>query len=69
MRTKPVCPSRWRTFTQPGAVVVAGEDALSAISSSTFCSARNTTAAPGWVKVRHRDGQTGYVRLAQVFGL
>ena len=26
------------------------------------------TAMPGWVKVRHRDGQTGYVRLAQVFG-
>jgi len=25
-------------------------------------------ATPGWVKVRHRDGQTGYVRLAQVFG-
>jgi SH3-like domain-containing protein len=28
-----------------------------------------TTAAPGWVKVRHRDGQTGFVRIAQVFGL
>ena len=28
-----------------------------------------TTANPGWVKVRHRDGQTGYVKLAQVFGL
>jgi len=28
-----------------------------------------TTAAPGWVKVRHRDGQTGYVRVNQVFGL
>ncbi len=28
-----------------------------------------TTAAPGWVKVRHRDGQVGYVRIAQVFGL
>jgi len=27
------------------------------------------TASPGWVKVRHRDGQTGYVRIAQVFGL
>ena len=27
------------------------------------------TATPGWVKVRHRDGQTGYLRLAQVFGL
>jgi SH3-like domain-containing protein len=28
-----------------------------------------TTAAPGWVKVRHRDGQIGFVRIAQVFGL
>jgi len=28
-----------------------------------------TTTAPGWVKVRHRDGQTGFVRIAQVFGL
>jgi len=28
-----------------------------------------TTAAPGWVKARHRDGQTGYVRVNQVFGL
>lgn len=27
------------------------------------------TASPGWVKVRHRDGQSGYVRIAQVFGL
>ena len=28
-----------------------------------------TTASPGWVKVKHRDGQVGYVRIAQVFGL
>ena len=28
-----------------------------------------TTAAPGWVKARHRDGQIGYVRVNQVFGL
>ena len=28
----------------------------------------SATATPGWVKVRHRDGQVGYVRLAQVFG-
>lgn len=28
-----------------------------------------TTASPGWVKVRHRDGQVGYVRLSQVYGL
>jgi len=26
-------------------------------------------AAPGWVKVRHRDGQAGFVRVAQVWGL
>jgi len=25
-------------------------------------------AAPGWVRVRHRDGASGYIRLAQVFG-
>ena len=28
-----------------------------------------TTATPGWVKVKHRDGQSGFVRIAQVFGL
>ena len=28
-----------------------------------------TTATPGWVTVRHRDGQTGFIRLAQIFGL
>ena len=26
-------------------------------------------APPGWVKVRHRDGQTGYVRATQIWGL
>ena len=25
--------------------------------------------APGWAKVRHRDGTTGYVRSTQVWGL
>jgi SH3-like domain-containing protein len=28
-----------------------------------------TTATPGWLKVRHRDGQVGFVRVTQVFGL
>jgi len=28
-----------------------------------------STATPGWVKVRHRDGQGGYVHISQVFGL
>jgi SH3-like domain-containing protein len=26
-------------------------------------------AAPGWAKVHHRDGATGYVRTTQVWGL
>ena len=26
------------------------------------------SAAPGWIRVRHRDGQSGYVRLSQIFG-
>ena len=28
-----------------------------------------TQATPGWAKVKHRDGQTGFVRAAQVWGL
>jgi SH3-like domain-containing protein len=32
-------------------------------------SSPSATSTPGWVKVRHRDGQTGFVRVAQVFGL
>jgi SH3-like domain-containing protein len=27
------------------------------------------STTPGWVKVRHRDGQVGYVRIAQVWGV
>jgi len=27
------------------------------------------TVTPGWAKVRHRDGQTGFVRVSQVWGL
>ena len=29
----------------------------------------STTASPGWLKVRHRDGQAGFIRVTQVFGL
>lgn len=32
-------------------------------------SGATSTATPGWVKVRHRDGQSGFVRISQVFGL
>lgn len=29
----------------------------------------SATATPGWVKVRHRDGQVGFVRIQQIWGL
>jgi len=28
-----------------------------------------STTTPGWAKVRHRDGQTGFVRISQIWGL
>jgi SH3-like domain-containing protein len=28
----------------------------------------SATTMPGWLKVRHRDGQSGFIRLPQVFG-
>lgn len=29
----------------------------------------SATSVPGWVKVRHRDGASGYARVTQLFGL
>ena len=31
--------------------------------------AQGAAPSPGWVKVRHRDGQMGFVRIGQVWGL
>ena len=28
----------------------------------------SSSAVPGWVRVRHRDGSSGFIRLSQVFG-
>jgi SH3-like domain-containing protein len=44
---------------EQGVLLELAEQATSAASAS----------APGWIKVRHRDGQSGYVRIGQVFGL
>jgi SH3-like domain-containing protein len=57
-----------RAAAEDGAPVVfrAERDVLLEITDSA--ASPSTTAAPGWLKVRHRDGQAGYVRLAQVFG-
>jgi SH3-like domain-containing protein len=32
-------------------------------------SSSSSTVVPGWVKVRHRDGVSGFIRITQVFGL
>jgi SH3-like domain-containing protein len=50
------------------AVVFRAErDVLLELAESASTS--STTAVPGWVKVRHRDGASGFVRITQVFGL
>ena len=48
-------------------VVRAERDVLLELAESAI--SPTTTGTPGWVKVRHRDGATGFVRIAQTFGL
>ena len=51
---------------EPNAPVVfrAEQNVLLELADSAYA-----TATPGWAKVRHRDGQTGFVRISQVWGL
>ena len=50
------------------ALVFRAEHSVLLDLAETATSAAAMTA-PGWAKVRHRDGQTGFVRITQVFGL
>jgi len=45
----------------------ADRDVLLEIAEPAASSA--ATSMPGWVKVRHRDGDVGFVWLSQVFGI
>jgi SH3-like domain-containing protein len=45
----------------------AERDVLLEIAEAASSSAN--TSVPGWVKVKHRDGASGFVRISQVFGL
>jgi SH3-like domain-containing protein len=45
-------------------VFKAEQNVLLEIADTTY-----VATTPGWVKVRHRDGQVGYVRIAQVWGV
>ena len=51
-----------RQATNPDAAIVAELDKWVAVEFLE-------TTAPGWVKVRHRDGTSGYLRSTQVWGL
>ena len=55
-------PAQIRQAAQPDAAVVAELDKWVAVEFIE-------PASPGWAKVRHRDGATGYVRSTQVWGL
>jgi len=49
-------------------VVFRAEQSVLLEMNETAASA-GSTANPGWVRVRHRDGQAGFVRITQLFGL
>jgi len=67
-RTVVVRASTAEVFASPEAnaavVFKAEQNVLLELADASYA-----TSTPGWAKVRHRDGQTGYVRISQVWGL
>lgn len=57
-----------RAAPEDGAALVFRAEHNVVLELAEPASAAAATATPGWVKVRHRDGQAGYVRISQVFG-
>jgi SH3-like domain-containing protein len=58
-----------RASPEDGATVVFRAEQSVLLELAEPATSAAATATPGWVKVRHRDGQLGFVRVAQVFGL
>src|SRR5258705_6172243 len=58
-----------RANPEDGAAVVFRAEQSVLLELAELATSAAATATPGWVKVRHRDGQTGFVRVSQVFGL
>ncbi len=58
-----------RANPEDGATVVFRAEQSVLLELAEPATSAAATASPGWVKVRHRDGQVGFVRVAQVFGL
>ena len=58
-----------RANPEEGAAVVFRAEQNVLLELAESAASASSTSSPGWVKVRHRDGQSGYVRISQVFGL
>jgi SH3-like domain-containing protein len=76
MEKKAVVDRRTLVIRASSADIVATPEANAAIVFKAeqnvlleLADASYATSTPGWAKVRHRDGQTGYVRISQVWGL
>ena len=61
-------PADVRASAEEGAPVVFRAEPNVLLELAEPATSPTTTSVPGWVKVRHRDGVTGFVRIAQVFG-
>ena len=57
-----------RASPEDGAAIVFRADRDVLLEVAETAASPSATTMPGWLKVRHRDGQTGFIRLAQVFG-
>jgi SH3-like domain-containing protein len=68
---KALSEKRTVVVTVPNATVRAKEDDA---APAVFQAANGVVlefvepGAPGWIRVRHRDGETGFVRIGQVWG-
>lgn len=71
LETKLLSPKRMLIVKVANAKVHAGPDDASALAFSADKGVLLELAEPassGWLKVRHRDGQSGYVKAAEVWG-
>jgi SH3-like domain-containing protein len=76
MEKKAIADRRMVVVRAPAADIVATPEANAAVVFKAeqnvlleLADASYASSTPGWAKVRHRDGQTGYVRISQVWGL
>ena len=60
----------WNPLAGPApAEAFAGADAVFQVERGVVLELIDPAPAPGWVRVRHRDGTTGYLRAVDAWGL